>query len=284
MKKIIFILFIISSVFAQNTDLDDNQKSAGYYLYRSFQNSSDRLVVDNHPQDQITAPFHYYLMREDKTDITLVSTVTIGEDTFIASASHGFTAGGEFVSIFDNERYTQVEVMAVSDDTITIASPFAYAFSTASTVIRGSVDMNVDADTTSQEFVFNFRNGTIPVDIQHIHVSLQHTTAGDDSKFGDLTELTNGVYFRIEDGTTANLGNYRINQDFRDFGSTVTYADKAGGGNHSTGAEFNIKEVYGIVFRIDPTDSTIFKARVRDDLSNLVRFRIPLMGQFTEGE
>lgn len=284
MKKTLLFIFLLGSIFAQNVKVMGSEYNTllpgkNNFLRVNSDGSSDVFI-----QDYTTPAFHYFLMREDKTDITLVDTVTIGESTFIASAGHGFTGTGEFASIFDNERYTQVEIASVSADTITVKSPFAYAFTPASTVVRGVVDMNVDADTTAQEFVFNFRNGTTPIDVQTINVSLQHATAADDSKFGDLAALTNGVYFRIEDGMIFNLGNYSINQDFKDFGAVVTYADKAGGGSHSTVAKFDIKNIYGVVFRIDPSTSTIFKARVRDDLSTLERFRVPLMGQFTSGE
>lgn len=284
MKKLLFILLFVTFLFAQNTDLDTQQRSGDYYLYRAFLKSSDRFVVDNHAQDQTTSPFHYYLMREDKTDISLIDSVTIGGSTFIASSGHGFTASGEYVSIFGNGLYTQSEVVAVDADTITILSPFANLFVPGATVIRGSIDMNVDADTTSQEFVFNYRDGIIPIDVQCIHVVLQHGSAADDSKFGDLAALTNGVAFRKENLTVANFGVYRSNQDFKEFGAVVNYTDKAGGGNHSTTAVFKVKDIYGVVVRFDPRTQEAFIGTTRDDLSTLVRFRIALMGQFTEGE
>ena len=132
-------------------------------------------------------------MREDKTDITLTSAVTKGDTVISVSSGHGFTGAGEYIVIMENGYFIQTKVVSVATDDITIQNETGNAFTTGATVIRGSIEMNVDG-STPVEFQFNMRQSTIPIDIQYIHVTIWNdATAGDDGKFGDLTALTNGL-------------------------------------------------------------------------------------------
>jgi hypothetical protein len=284
MKKTIFIISFITLLFAQNTDLDDRQRSADYYLYKTYKATLDRLTVDNHPQDQTTPPIQYYLMREDKTDITLVQSGVKGDRDLIVSSGHGFTASGERILIFENNLYIQTEVTAVTADTITIATPLANTFTTSAMVIRGSIDLNIDADTTSQVFALNFRNWTLPIDFQTVRITMNHSLAGDDGKFGGISELTKGLLFRKCNSISFNLGNYQSNGNLKEFGAVVEYDSKGPGGTESTTVTFDVKDIYGVVIRVDPEEPDTIKAFAQDDLSDLIKLRISFMGQVTEGE
>lgn len=243
--------------------------------------------IDVNIQDQTTPPVQYYLMSEQKTDITLSTAIEKDTITFNVSAGHGFsTASSHYMSIWDNQRYFQSKISAVSTNQISVEIPTASSFTTNATVIRGIIDMNIDASSTAVNFDFCPRNSTIAIDIRKATVTMQHTVAGDDSKFGGITALTSGMYFRQYNGITLNLGNYKNNQNFREHGAVITYTDKAGGGNNATNITFDIVDHYGVVLRVDPRTNDCLRAVIRDDLSTttLIQLRIGVFGQLTQGE
>jgi hypothetical protein len=246
--------------------------------------SSKQKEIDTWSQDQVTPPFQYYVMSEEKDDITLTAAVSKGDEVIAVSAGHGFTGTGEFMVIQEGDIFLQAKVKSVATNNITLESPSSSAFTTDAIVIRGLIDLNVDGSVTEKEFVFNKRGG-IPIDIQYIHVTIWNASAaGDDGKFGDLAELTNGLLVRKEDGTDQSLGNYKSNSSFRDLGAQVDYNDKAGAGTYGVSICFRIKETYGVVLRFDPDTPDVFKVTVRDNLSTLNKLNISLMGQYTQGE
>lgn len=240
--------------------------------------------LDVYINDQTTPPIQYYLMREDKTDITLTSAIVTGDDIINVSSGHGFTATGEFVAVFDNNRFMQCKVKAVNTNAISLQIPATHDFSEASVVVRGSIGMNVNGSITPQEFVFNLRRCIVPVDIDTYIIKIVHATEADDSKFGNITALANGVLFRKQNDLRQNLGNYQANSDFKEFGASVEYTSKAGGGAYGTSIVSDIRNTYGVVIRVRPNDNEILEAIVRDDLSSFSKLRISVLGQYTMGE
>lgn len=234
--------------------------------------------------DQVTPPFHYYFMREDKADITLTAPAVLGSDIINVSAGHGFTAGGEFISIFDNNRYMQCKVKAVNTNAVTLDFPVTHAFSINAVVVRGSVDMNIDGSVTPQLFMLRIRESVVPFDIDTFITSMVHAAEGDDSKFGGIAAITNGVHVRKENAMVQNLGNYKKNSDYKSFGSSVEYTSKAGGGAYGTLIKSDLREIYGVVVRVRPAVDEIVKVIIRDNLTGLTSMRVSALGQFTQGE
>lgn len=247
--------------------------------------STRQIEQDVWIQDQTTPPFHYYLTREDKADITLTSPATKEDTTVNVSAGHGFTGTGEYIIIQEGDLYFQELVAGVSTNEITLSNPLSASFSTNAVVIRGSIEMNINGSVTPQEFIF-WKRGGIPVDIQRARITIWNAAAaGDDGKFGDLTVLTNGVRIKKVNTIDQGLGNYKANSDFREFGGNVEYTSKAGGGGtYAVDVCMQIKESYGIVIRVEPDNPDKIIATVRDNLSTLNRLRIAILGQYTLGE
>jgi hypothetical protein len=52
-KKILILFLFVGCLFAQNTDLDDRQRSADYYLYKLFENTLNNLRVNLQTSDFI---------------------------------------------------------------------------------------------------------------------------------------------------------------------------------------------------------------------------------------
>lgn len=252
----------------------------------TFFRTSKQVEIDTWIQDQTTQPIHYFLMNEIKNDITLTSAVSKGDSVISVSAGHGFTAGGEFIALWEDDRYMQQEVESVSTNDISIGTEAPYPFTTNAVIIRGSVDMNVNGSVTPVQYQYYKRSG-LPIDFQRIHITIWNDAAqGDDGSFGDLTALTNGIRaWKDTDTYNGNLGVFKNNSDFRDYGGAISYNDKSGGGgNYGIDVCFQLKEHYGIVVRFDPDNTEKFIVEIRDDLTDLDRLRISLMGQVTIGE
>jgi hypothetical protein len=237
-------------------------------------------------QDQTSPLFQYYLINEQKTDITLTADVSVDDTVISVSAGHGFTgAAGEYIVLFENNQEGQFKVISVATNDITIEYPSAQVFTVAGCqVIRGNVNMNVNGSSTEVVFNMKLRNFTIPIDIGKAIITMSHPLAGDDGKFGGIAELTNGVYFRKNNTEKFNLGNYINNQAFKNVGGTVKYAAKGPGGIEATDIIFDIKEIFGQVIRFDCCDNDVFEAHVRDNLTGLSSFTMSLIGSYTEGE
>ena len=251
-----------------------------------------RLVngVDVFIQDQTSPLFQYYLMQEQKTDITLTSPVSEDDTVISVSAGHGFTgASGEVISIREGDLFEQAEVISVATNDITIDIPVAKNFTVAAEVYRGNINFNVDGSSTEVEFKYTINaNGITPIDVSKVIITMQHgANVPDDGKFGGLAALTNGLYFRKVDSTRINLGNYKINKDFIDLGAIVTYSDKAPAGTNGTNVVFDIKDVFGQVIRIDPREGDYLLGVVRDKIdaaAGMAGMTVSLLGSYTEGE
>jgi len=241
-------------------------------------------------QDQTSPLFQYFLMREQKTDITLTSDVAVGDEEINVSAGHGFTpVAGEQIVLFENNVYTQMKVISVATNAITVEHPITNAFTVAgATVIRGNILMNINASGGDVDFKLELRDFTIPIDISKVIITMQHgANAPDDGKFGGLAALAKGIFFKKMNDSTFSLGNYTTNQDFKDTGGTVNYTDKAPAGTNATDIVFDVKATFGQVIRIHPAMVDMIVGTVRDNISvgaGMAKMTASLVGSYTEGE
>lgn len=237
-------------------------------------------------QDQTTTPYHFYMMTEDQTGITLTSPVSTDDMVLNVSAGHGFSIG-DYLVIAEGDLFEQAEVVGVNVNEITISLPFANPFTLSAEIVRGRTDLSFDGSVTPVDFYAKiYGSGAIvPIDIIGAKITIVHESAGDFSLFGNLSALTNGLFLRKTDGENTNLGNYKTNQDFENYGFHVRFDDRAGGGGeYSTIATINIKEFYGVALRMRPDSSDYFLGKIRDKLDTLISLKIMIFGHFTAGE
>lgn len=250
-------------------------------LFQAAVNAKNK--IDVFVNDQTSPLFQYFLQHEQKTDITLTSAVSVDDTTINVSAGHGFTgADGEYLTIFEDNMFLSQPVISAVGDAITIAMPSDRVYTTAAVVIRGNSRLNIDGATTPTRFDLNLRGFTIPIDISKIVLTMTHTSAGDDGKFGGIAKLANGVYFRKENGFTFNLGNYINNQAFKDIGALIDYTAKGPAGVESTNIYVDLKQIFGQVIRMDSRANDVFYGYVREDLTGLLSFSVSLIGSYTD--
>lgn len=245
-------------------------------------------------QSQTSPLFQYFLMDEQKTDITLTSVVSIDDEVINVSAGHGFTAAaGEYLVIRNGDAFSQTKVISVNVNAITVEMPVASSYPLTSEIIRGNILMNVNGSVTAVDFKYSSnccgtQSPIIPIDISTVIITMQHgTNVPDDGKFGGISALTKGLYFRRQNGGRQNLGNYISNQDFKDVGAEVEYTQKAPAGTNGTNIFFDIENIFGQVIRMDPRDDDMILSKVRDDIrptAGMNKMTLSIIGSFTKGE
>lgn len=243
--------------------------------------------IDVFVNDQTNPLFQYLLIDELKDDITLTSDIVKDDEVINVSSGHGFVgsglASGEIMTIWENNRYSQVRVKSVSTDAITIEYPMAFPFTVSGAkIIRGSSNLNIDGSSLEVDFLMKIQDFTIPIDISKVILTMFHSGAGDDSKFAGITALTNGLWFRKENDIDFNLGNYINNQDFKLRGAYVDYPSKGPGGTESTDVVFDLEEIFGQVMRMDSEKNDVFRCQVRDNLIGLTSFKVSMIGSYTD--
>ncbi len=241
-------------------------------------------------QDSTAPLFQFYMQNELKDDILLTAPVSVGDEVINVSTGHGFTAApGEQITLFEDNRYTQVRVTGVAADAITVEEPITAAFTVSgAAVVRGNILMNVDGSGGDVIFQLNLRNFTIPIDLSKVIITMQHgILVPDDAKFGGIGALTNGLFFKKEDGSTFSFGNYIKNQNFRHMGGTIDYTPNAPAGSNSTTITFDLKAIFGQVIRLRPTELDKIVGIVRDNISagaGMDELIVSFVGSYTEGE
>jgi hypothetical protein len=250
--------------------------------------------IDTNAQSQTSPLFQYFLMDEQKTDITLTAPITEDDEVINVSPGHGFTAAaGEYIAVRDGDVFTQKKVIDVNTNAITVDMPIANDIPVTADVIRGNINMNVDGSSVPVDFKYSSnccgnQDPQIPIDLSTIIITMQHgSNVPDDGKFGGIAALTKGMYFRKMNGGRVNLGNYINNQAFKDVGAEVEYTSKAPAGTNATNILFDVETIFGQVVRMDPRLNDFALAKVRDNISpgaGMAKMTISLVGSFTSGE
>lgn len=245
--------------------------------------------IDVNVQDQTTDRVSLFLA-EVLGDITLLSGATKDASSFNITTDGVVPVVGNFVCLQENEKITQVEIVSVTpvagnEYTIGVAIPLDVAYSASGGCTVQNVDMNVNGSVTP----VSFRVAPVPGttwDITRMIVSMTHASQGDDGLYGNIAKLTNGVYYRKEDGQTSqNLYNARENSDYRIEGYDVAFPVRSGGGGtHGTAARITFagQDKSGVVIRLDGDLTESFLGTVRDDLSPLTTHRVKVQGHVVQ--
>lgn len=236
--------------------------------------------------DQTTRSVNLFFGRLD-TVTTLSAQADPGDTTLTLTSTTGFTDGtvaGVF-SLNDVDGFylgTQLGVPSASD--ITVDTPIDIELAAGSAVAGVETNMAVDGSVTTQIFQIGpvAIGSTLILDITRIMGHILDGTAMDDSKFGGITALTNGIVLRKNDGVITNLWNAKTNADLALICYDFNYSEKAGGGGSLHGCNFRNtfagQENHGVVLELLPGES--LEILVQDDLTGLEDFTMMAQGHF----
>lgn len=243
-------------------------------------------VTDVALQDQSSPIVDVFLTRKLGT-CTLAAPVAFDARTLTLVAGHGFTAdllNGNMIEISEGGRWFQSRVKTVSTNTLTVNNPFCCAFTTAATVKRVTHDMNINASASPVLYTALPPTG-VQWDINIMSFNMLDDTAMDDSKFGGIPALSNGVVYRTVDGETQIIFNSLDNGCFlRHCDTEDPYSAKAPAGLYGFNAKrrMNGQNGDGVARRLGGSEVNEFQAVVYDDLSGLTRFWTVLRGHVVE--
>jgi len=217
-----------------------------------------------------------FVSQNTSTSSALTVATVAGTSTSITVASAtGFTIG-KLVRI---EKGKCLYITNIVGNIITLDSPIDKTYPIGATVDEVIINMAVSGTLGApQSFKLAPPTGKV-IYVTSMIIHITHSTAADDSNFGDIAALTNGVVVRGRvGGNYGTLANWKDNKDIKLNAYTLDYTDKAGGGTFSTSADGRLKERTGTVRRLDGDNSDYMEVLIQDDLTGLISFEIKLQG------
>ena len=213
----------------------------------------------------------------DKAAPSITSDASVDDEAFTVNSIVD-VAAGDVIYVCEGIRFYQSIVASTAANTINLGSPLDFAFTTAASVYVGSWKLNVDGSGTTK-----VAHMVAPCDavfeIYQITVSMTDATAMDSGKFGGITALTNGIFFRVVNGGTKNLSLIVNNTGFSEFGFDVVYDPKAAAGVYGLIAKKNYNETNGTLLKIDGASGDEIECHIRDDLTGLTLMAVTICGR-----
>lgn len=237
-------------------------------------------AVDVHVRDLHNVVVNDYVHAHGATT-TLSVAANIGDISIDVVSAVGFTIG-QFVHLGVNTNTIEPihpQITDILGTVITLDRPIDNNFLIGDAVTVSIIDLNTTIGSLAAPISYKYLPGINRV--EHIHrimISMIHATSADDSTFGNITALTNGVVFRAQvNGVTGTFTNWKSNRDFiLDF-FDVVYTDKAGAGSFGTRGRGSFSEI-DIAIKLDGSTGDFLEVLIQDDLTALTSFRIKTQG------
>jgi len=235
--------------------------------------------LDVNIQDQYTQTVTLYLHVQE-AETTLSSAASVDDTTITVTDATGIVTG-QVITILEGSYFYQSLVTNVATNTLTLASPLDFDFTTSASVCCGDWNLNKDGSSTSIMAEI-CPPSNLKFDIYAINVHVTDQTEMDSSKFGGISELTNGILFRVVDGTTKNLALIVNNSGFQEHGFDLQFDDKAPAGYYGLHAFKSYIIKNGVSLRIDGSTNDTIQLWIRDDLTDLNLVSCTVMGHVVE--
>jgi len=224
---------------------------------------------------------HYFSFEPGITDTTNGITA-IDSKTIILNDATGFNAGDKIsLHIGTVHTHSYREIISIATNTLTIDAGVDTALPDGSQIDQKTFNMAVDG-STPQVFAMH-PSGTEIIHITRMLIEIVHSAAGDDSKFGGIAALTNGIHVRknVNNGESyETLAIWKANKDLKEDMYDVTYGAKAGGGANSTTGRWSLRTGSGAIISLDASNNEFIECVIQDDLTDLTDFQIKMQGHF----
>lgn len=214
---------------------------------------------------------------------TLASAAT-SQDTTIEVSDATDIVVGYYISFGGSSALrSPVEVIAISDTTITISRPLDLGYDADESLAILTADMNVTGTLASSQSFSIIPPAGNTWAINNLILSLVHTTAGDSGLFGDQDALTYGVLFRVyKDGSYNTHTNWKTSGDMAlDMYDVRFDTRSSGGGSYGTTAQINLTDKASPIV-INGDNGDYLEILVQDDLSGLTSFQARCSGYHVE--
>lgn len=248
-------------------------------------------ALDVYVQDQHTPPFMLPLHFHSGITTTLTVAASAGDWTLSVTAGHGITAGDDIIMLTDY-TWWYGDIYTATEDTLTLTAPINGGIAAGTVVEKITEELALDASIVSTTTIAHSVT-YVDLDVTGFHIFMACRTEPDDSKFCDQAALERGLSMYKFDGETANLpglGNYKSNGDLALVFGSVTYTDKAGGGDHGVRGVADVRGDFGVTIRLRGSTDGVYTLNGRDeihmvlqdDLSGLGSLRAVIIGHVVD--
>lgn len=241
--------------------------------------------INIYAQDQTTQALDLFFLEQQGSDNALNIAASQNDTTIELVDSTGFVDGNTVsITTPTGAFYFGTQIGGPAANVITLDTPLDRDFLSGAIVKRHIKNMNVNGSLASPRI---FKVGPVSVDVEvditRVVGYLQDNSAMDDSKFGGLSPLTNGIVLRRVDGINRNIWNTKTNSDLSLMSAGgFEYTDKAPGG--SFGARFRNsyagQQNRGVTIRL-PVGGSL-ELLVQDDLTGLQIFNLMAQGHIVD--
>lgn len=245
-----------------------------------------RNAINTHNADVHQNPINHYFYQSLAT-YTLSVPIAAQDISMTLTSVTGIVAGSRLHltdSSTQNHDHDLLLVISVVGNVVTVNRPIDKAYAIATTSItRVNIDINTSGTVASPQIYILYPS---PGEVWHltsIDFSMTDATAMDDSTFGGLPQLANGVVIRAHDLVTGNyetFSHWRYNSAFNVDGFQTTYASKAPSGSFGYSGSLDFNQRYEAIVRLanTATESIQMELLVQDNLTGLSTFRIKAHG------
>lgn len=239
--------------------------------------------------DQTTPSLDLFFIKALTVPVTLAVATEIDDYSVTVSDSTGMAVGNYFgISESVTERFYFGTILSIAGNVIGLDTPLDFAFPTTANAFAATNNLNVVGSPASPQ-IFDIRTvpttGDLIIDIVRLSISIVCAGQPDDGLFGNLTKLTNGVILRRVNGDTRNLWNAKSNADLGILSGIDTVYSARSVPQGSYGVKSRItyagQEKHGTIIRLLPGD--YLQLIIRDDLSDLISFKVMAQGHIVEG-
>jgi hypothetical protein len=226
-------------------------------------------------RDQFTDSIDLYA-HIDKAIPSITVNTSLYDEAIVVNSIADVVAG-DVIVIYEGCRFYQSLVLSAAVLTINLASPLDFAFTTAAIVHIGTWNLAVNGSVTPQ-IAHIFVPSECEFNIYQINISITDNVIMDSAKFGGIAALTNGILFRMVNGTIKNLPLVVNNIGFSEQGFDIKYDEKAPAGVYGFQAKKNYPIVNGVSLRLNGKTNDEIQCIIRDDLTDLTMFNITING------
>lgn len=235
-------------------------------------------------QDQTTQSIDVFFTNK-KGDVTTTTEAVQGGHSVDLEPGHGAVVG-DVIESRTAENFVQAEIIAVSVNTITVATPWSRTFPIGVVIGLGSPLLNV-LGSQGTPVIFSVDPSAVQnIDLTRVILNFIDNMAMDFTTFGSLAELGTGctLRYKSQDGTFINLFNWRSNGELIERSFDHNFQSKVGGGSfgfiaRSTWAGQSKR---GVTLRVDGARGEELQIVVQDDLTALNKFRVIAQGHIVQ--
>lgn len=248
--------------------------------YKTLKNA-----VNVHDADVHNVVINDYMHRHTAVSTTLSAAVSKGAVAIPVVSSAGFTLGSyvHMGPLLQSGEPIHPEITLVpAGNVITLDRPLDNDYPAGTLVTQAIVNIASLGGTLAAPVSYKYRPRSGANRVEHINrviVSMIHSGAADDSLFGNLARLLNGVVLRASvGGVVGTLTNWKSNSDlYLDTGS-LAYTDKAGPNLFGTRSVGSFKEI-SVALPLSFDTADYLEMLIQDaTITQLTRFRVKVQG------